>query len=135
MSVRIRVWESKVKTCMVVRKSKRQVGLLLMLTGLLHTVVGLIIYMKHIFPIITEGVWNTVQEGQWERLTGFWFMMFGFLLILLGYLTDWLMKKMGIPPPAAFGWLLLAICLFGAVAMPVSGFWLCLPQAWILMRK
>ena len=114
---------------------KRQVGLLLMLTGLLHTVVGLIIYMKQLQPIVAGGLWSTVGEGQWDRGTAFWFMMFGFLLILLGYTADWLMKKKEIALPAAFGWTLFAVCLIGAVVMPVSGFWLGLPQAWILMRK
>ncbi|WP_169082398.1 DUF6463 family protein [Paenibacillus sp. PL91] len=114
---------------------KRQIGLLLMLTGLLHTAVGLFVFTKQLLPIAAEGVWNTVKEGQWERETAFWFMMFGFLLLLLGYLVNWLLKKKGISPPAAFGWLLLILSLIGSIAMPVSGFWLALPQAWILTRR
>lgn len=120
---------------MAISRSKQRIGVLLMLTGLLHNVVGLFLYMKHFLPIIAEGGWNTVQEGQWERLAAFWFIMFGFLLIMLGYLTDWLIRKKGTPPPPAFGWLLLLVSGIGAVAMPASGFWLCLPQAWILIRK
>ncbi|WP_166245883.1 DUF6463 family protein [Paenibacillus turpanensis] len=120
---------------MAVRKIKQQVGVLLMLTGLLHSGVGLTIYMKHLLPIFSEGVWDTVQEGDWELGTSFWFMMFGFLLILLGYLTDWMIKKGKISPPAAFGWMLFLLCVIGAVTMPISGFWLGLPQAWILTRK
>ncbi len=118
----------------MVSKTKRQVGLLLILTGLLHTIVGLFGYMEQLQPIIADGLWNTVGEGQWERATAFWFMMFGFMLIFLGYTADWLMKKRGIAPPAAFGWMLLVVCLAGVVVMPVSGFWLGLPQAWILLR-
>lgn len=116
-------------------KTKRQVGLLLMLTGLLHTVVGLIIYMNQLQPIVTDGLWNSVVEGQWERATVFWFLMFGFMLIFIGYTADWLMKKKGIAPPAGFGWILLTVCLLGVIVMPASGFWLGLPQAWILLRK
>lgn len=119
----------------MVGRIKRQVGLLLMLTGLLHTVVGLFGYMNQLNPIVADGLWNTVSEGQWERTTAFWFMMFGFMLIFLGYTADWIMKKKGITLPAAFGWMLLAVCLVGVVIMPVSGFWLGLPQAIILLRN
>ncbi|MBB3109623.1 hypothetical protein FHS18_001686 [Paenibacillus phyllosphaerae] len=118
----------------MVSRTKRPIGLLLMLTGLLHSIVGIAIYAKHFVPIFSEGLWNTVGEGQWERGTAFWFMMFGLLLMLIGYISDWLMKKKGIAPPASFGWLLFVICLIGAVIMPVSGFWLGLPQAWVLTR-
>ncbi|USB33182.1 DUF6463 family protein [Paenibacillus sp. YPG26] len=120
---------------MTFNRVKRQVGILLILTGLLHTGVGLAIYMKLLTPIFSEGIWNTVQEGQWERLTSFWFLMFGFLLIMLGYITDWLVRKREISPPPALGWMLLLLCVVGAAAMPASGFWLCIPQAWILIRK
>ncbi|WP_246021793.1 DUF6463 family protein [Paenibacillus zeisoli] len=120
---------------MVISRSKQQIGVLIMLTGLLHTGVGLILFTKYLLPILSEGVWNTVQEGQWERGTSFWFMMFGLLFIMLGYITDWLVRKRGISPPAAFGWMLFALCVLGVVIMPVSGFWLGLPQAWILTRK
>ncbi|UJF35568.1 DUF6463 family protein [Paenibacillus hexagrammi] len=114
---------------------KRQMGLTLMLTGFLHTIVGLILFFKQLLPMISEGLWNTVRHGEWERGTAFWFIMFGFVLIVLGYLADWIMKKAGIPAPSIFGWMLLAICLIGVIVMPVSGFWLGLPQALILLLK
>lgn len=114
---------------------KRQVGLFLILTGLIHTVFGLVVYSGQLEPIIADGLWNTVAEGQWDRATGFWFLMFGFLLMLVGYIANWLMKKKGIAPPASFGWMLFAICLAGVIVMPASGFWLGLPQAWMLLRK
>ncbi len=114
---------------------KRQVGLFLMLTGLIHTLFGLVFYLEQLQPIVVEGLWNTVEEGQWEQGAAFWFMMFGFMLIFVGYTADWLMKKKGIAPPAGFGWMLLAVCLIGAIIMPVSGFWLGIPQAWLLLRN
>ncbi|WP_199617606.1 DUF6463 family protein [Paenibacillus alkalitolerans] len=119
----------------MVRGIKRRAGLFLMLTGWLHTAVGLILYRKQLQEILADGLWNTAPEGEWEAMTVFWFMMFGFMLIYLGYTADWLLKKKGIAPPPAFGWILLAICLAGVVVMPVSGFWLVLPQAWILLRN
>ncbi len=119
-----------------VRKGKRQIGLLLMLTGLLHTIVGLIGYMEPLQSIVGDGLWNTiVTDGQLEREIAFWFMMFGFMLMLIGYTADWMMKKRSIAPPPAFGWMLLSVCTLGAVIMPVSGFWLGIPQAIVLLRK
>jgi hypothetical protein len=101
---------------------KRQVGLLLMLTGLLHMVLVLFSNRKQLQSIVADGFWNTVADGQWERTTAFWFLMVGFMLIILGYTADWLMKKKGIAPPAAFGWMLLTVCVVGVVVMPASGF-------------
>ncbi|MFC4104134.1 DUF6463 family protein [Paenibacillus xanthanilyticus] len=116
---------------------KRQMGLCLVLTGLLHTVVGLALFTPDLIPIVTEGFWDTVvgEERLIHRENAFWFMMFGFVLMLLGYAVDWMLKKLGATPPVALGWLLMATCLLGAVIMPVSGFWLGLPQAWILARR
>lgn len=114
---------------------KRQVGLLLSLTGVFHSIIGLFIFADLLLPIVTEGFWSTVEEGDWGRSTAFWFMMFGFLLILIGCMVDWQLKKTKIQPPAAIGWTLLAIGVIGAVIMPVSGFWLVLPQAWLLIRN
>lgn len=113
---------------------KRHVGMMLMLTGLLHVIYGLFAYASQLQPIVTEGLWSTVADDQWDRGTAFWYTMFGFLLMLFGYMVDWLIKKKGIAPPAIFGWMLLFICLFGAIVMPASGFWLGLPQAWLLLR-
>lgn len=118
----------------MVSGAKRHVGLMLMLTGFLHVIYGLIAYASQLQPLVTEGLWGTVADDQWDRGTAFWFTMFGFLLMLLGYMVDWLIKKKGIVPPAALGWMLLSVCLIGAIVMPASGFWLGLPQAWLLLR-
>ncbi|MFB9326157.1 DUF6463 family protein [Paenibacillus aurantiacus] len=116
---------------------KRQIGLCIVLTGLLHSIVGLVLFAEDLIPIVTDGLWDTVvgETRLLNRENAFWFMMFGFVLMLLGYAVDWMLKKLGAAPPAALGWLLLATCLLGAVIMPVSGFWLGLPQAWILARR
>jgi hypothetical protein len=33
------------------------------------------------------------------------------------------------------GWLMLLLCAMGALWMPVSGFWLCLPPGIALLRR
>ncbi len=53
----------------------------------------------------------------------FWFIFFGFLLIVFGALIDWCESK-GIKLPLFLGWGLLTITIIGVMLMPVSGFWL-----------
>lgn len=52
---------------------KRQMGLVLMLTGWLHTVVGLIEYAKELQLMVSNGLWNTVVEGKIS--SSFWFIV------------------------------------------------------------
>ena len=118
----------------MVQGIKRHMGVVLMITGSLHTAIGFLIYAQELQLMVANGWWNTVGDKT-VATAAFWFMVTGFLLILLGHTADWLMKKQGIAPPVTFGWTLLLVCLAGAIAMPVSGFWLVLPQAWILLRK
>jgi hypothetical protein len=114
---------------------KRQSGLLLIGTGIIHNAVGLVFCWSYLVQFASEGFWNTVKDGQWERGTVFWFFMFGFMLIYLGALADWLLKKKGIALPGFVGWSLLLLSGVGVVMMPVSGFWLAFPQAWIILKK
>ncbi|MBH5319616.1 hypothetical protein I6N90_17610 [Paenibacillus sp. GSMTC-2017] len=114
---------------------KRHVGVMLMLTGLLHTVVVLIFGATQLQIIVAEGFWNTVGSGQGDRDAVFWSLLFGFMIIVTGYMVNWILKHKGIVPPAGFGWILLAVGLIGVIMMPVSGFWLVLPQAVILIRN
>ncbi len=45
-----------------------------------------------------------------------------------GQLAHWAQRRTGTLPPA-LGWGLLGLSAAGAVLMPVSGFWLVIPQA------
>jgi uncharacterized protein DUF6463 len=50
----------------------------------------------------------------------------------IGGLAHWTQSRSG-TLPAFLGWSLLALGLFGAILVPVSGFWVVLPQAVMML--
>ena len=114
---------------------KRFSGIFLILTGALHTGIGVLLLGGPLRAIADEGFLNALQTGEWEQLTAFWFIMFGFLLVLLGALMHWVLRTLRTELPPFLGWGLLAICAVGVILLPVSGFWICIPQAWLIMRR
>ena len=124
--------------------SKTRISRWLLATGVLHQFVGLlgglgVIEMagaaqrRPLSEIVQAGVVNAV-EPDLARSTFVWFVMFGFVLLMLGDLARrW--ERERTPLPRALGFQLLALSLLGVVLFPVSGFWLCIPQAlWIIGR-
>ncbi len=101
---------------------KRWVGRSIVAIGLLHTVFGLVGFRNILAMLLRDGIFNTVN-GQPDREMAFWFIFFGFLLIVFGALIDWCESK-GIKLPPFLGWGLLTITIIGVMLMPVSGFWL-----------
>jgi len=109
-------------------------GVLLMAIAGLHQVVGLFFYREALVAIIRAGVINSVNPPYWERDAAFWFLMFGFLLGLYGWMTHWLIQQYA-TIPSFWGWGLLGICIIGVVMMPASGFWLAIPIAIGMIRQ
>ncbi len=111
---------------------KRWIGPLLMATAVLHTVVGFIFFAVPLADVMRAGVLNAV-DPHYDRAAAIWFLLFGALLWLLGMLAQWSVQQTG-TVPASLGWGLAILGLVGVVLMPVSGFWLVLPQAYIILR-
>ncbi len=104
-----------------------------MVIGVLHTVVGLLLGATPLAAIVSAGYVGAV-DGYFDRLAIFWFLMFGAVLMLLGEAFRW-MEQSPQGVPSRIGWQLGVVCLAGAAAMPVSGFWLGLiPSALIIVR-
>jgi hypothetical protein len=67
-----------------------------------------------------------------DRNAIFWFLFGGFIMIVLGKLmqdcleADWLLPKW-------LGVSLLVLSLIGCMMMPISGFWLVIPQALLII--
>lgn len=101
--------------------------------AVVHTAVGLWLGAAPLAAIFRGGYMGAV-DGHFDRMTVFWFLWFGFLLLLVGGAFRRMeQSKEGIP--SGLGWLFGGLCLAGAVAMPVSGFWLGLiPAAIIVVR-
>jgi hypothetical protein len=105
-------------------------GRLLVATGALHTIVGVLLYAPYLLEMWQAGLWNSV-EPHLGRMAVFWFLFFGFLLMMAGQVI----ARYTRPIPRGFGWGLLALSVVGAIMMPVSGFWLVIPQALYLLWK
>ena len=110
---------------------RKHVGLMLMATAGLHIAVGLVLYRGPLLAMAGAGLVGSVT-GDSEREAAFWFILFGAVLLILGQLVHALLKRDG-EVPRAFAWGLLGLALAGAAIMPDSGFWLVLPQIWLLL--
>jgi hypothetical protein len=119
---------------MAVQGLKRHSGLLLGLTGWLHTVVGIFLLWGILGDIVEAGVFNAV-EPHFDRGAAVWFLFSGFFMLLLAYLMGWVIKEKGMELPRALAWYLLALSVLGIILMPISGFWLALPQVWIILSR
>lgn len=112
---------------------KRQSGLLLGWTGLLHIVVGVIIFWNPLKDIAAAGIFNAIGHD-YEKTAAVWFLFSGFFILIGALLMGWVVKTKGLVLPKSVGWYLLAISVTGVILMPVSGFWLCIPQAYIILK-
>jgi Family of unknown function (DUF6463) len=99
-------------------------GYLLLLTGFLHTLIGLVDGSPQLVAMAQDGFINTATASP-EREAIFWFLVSGLALFLTGLLALGYDR----PLPASFGWGLLLLGLAGAFMLGPSGFYLVIPQA------
>lgn len=109
---------------MLFLKSTKRSAYLLIATGILHNTIGLVFGVSVLADIFRAGLFNTVHPPYYEREAIFWFLFAGFAMMLWGAL---LLSMSHVPKVFSVG--LLVLCVLGAIMMPVSGFWLVIPQA------
>jgi len=102
--------------------SRAWIGKFIIGIGLVHTLLGVVFFADQFATWIDEGLWNTVN-GQPEREFPFWFLSFGTLAIILGFLTDWIERRAA-DFPMFLGWSLLGLTVVMVFIMPASGGWL-----------
>ena len=107
-------------------------GIFLVATGILHTVVAIVLGKEAFMKIVQEGLYN-VTSLDFEREFAIWFFVCGIFVILLGQVIHYYIKKEQKPAPLSFGYSLLVFTIFGCIIEPGSGFWLFLPQALIII--
>ncbi|MCU0649995.1 MAG: DUF6463 family protein [Gemmatimonadaceae bacterium] len=108
-------------------------GTLVIAIGVLHTIGGLLLGAQPLADILRDGYVGAV-DGHFDRMAIAWFLLFGFALMLAGDAIR-AIERSAQPVPPRLGYALAAIALIGAMAMPVSGFWLALiPVGMILQR-
>ncbi len=99
-------------------------GYLLLITGSLHTLLGVVRGYSQLLEMTRAGLVGTGNVST-ERALTLWFLIAGVGIILMGLLALGYQE----PLPAGFGWGLLALSLLGVLPFPTSGFWLLIPQA------
>lgn len=114
------------------RPRRRWIGRWILSVGMLHSLLGIGIYIHSVIAVFREGLWNTVYTVEGRPLA-FWFISVGLLVALLGTLTNWI--EAWTAPPRFLGWTLLAFAVVGIVMIPVSGFWLLLPPAMATLAR
>jgi hypothetical protein len=106
-------------------------GNLLIATGVLHNIIGFVMGWNVLADIVKSGFVNSIHE-EMDRNAIFWFLFGGFAMIMLGKLMQDYIKA-GSSLPKWLGVSLLVLSLTGAIMMPVSGFWLVIPQALLVL--
>ena len=107
-------------------------GGLLIGVAIVHAVFGAWFGRGSLYAMFGDGVVASVGL-QGERGLVFWFLLMSPLLLLIGQLCLFLAER-GIAPPRWLGFEVLLLTVACALLMPVSGFWLLLPPAALLLR-
>lgn len=111
-------------------------GYWLIVTSIIHVLVGLLIFAEPLAEIARNGWFNTVAPDPfnpyYDREDAFWFMIAAPFLLIVGQLCVWAQARQ-ISLPAFLSWILLAIALFGCFLEPISGFWLLIPPSILIL--
>lgn len=107
-------------------------GNLLTATGVLHIIVMLFLHGSTYAAMFRDGLWDTVGED-FSRDDAVWTFMVGIALIMWGETLQRYQNKTSQPAPVFIGYGMLAFSIVGCIVMPVSGFWLFIPQALIIL--
>ncbi len=113
---------------------RRLSGPLLMATGVLDLLYVFVFHSGQLAAIAQDGFFDAVETNPalFDREVAFWHVAFGMTVLILGGLVHWAQARTG-TLPAFLGWSLLAFGVVGAILVPVSGFWLVLPQAVLML--
>ncbi len=107
-------------------------GMFLAATGLIHTLYALIAQGGIWMAIFRDGAVGAVGANA-DRSYALWFFMCGILLVMWGITLHYYTRQTQKPVPSFLGYTLLLFAAAGCIFEPVSGFWLLLPQALLMI--
>ena len=107
-------------------------GTFLVITGVIHTVYALLLGKEDFTDMIKDGLINSTDDS-YSRAFALWFLVCGIILILWGLTLQYYIKKEQKPAPLVLGYSILAFAVDGCIIEPISGFWLFLPQALVII--
>jgi hypothetical protein len=110
---------------------------LILAAASVHMLVGAVASYAHWSGIVSDGLWNTVRDDDYARMTTLWFMVSGVAFIGLALLTRRAVLATG-TMPSETGWTLLALGIPVSLLEPVSGGWsliaIGIPAVWASRR-
>jgi len=107
-------------------------GTLFSITGIIHIIVGFLMGKDAYLGMLRDGLFDSVKDD-YVRGFALWFLLFGVLMIMMGQTMQHYIKKEQKPAPLFLGYSFLFLGILGCIVEPVSGFWLILPQALIII--
>lgn len=106
-------------------------GYWLIAIGVIHGLDDISSYFELWSDVFHDGVFNTINP-HFDRGAAFWMLMVCPFLFALGQLCLWAQKH-NVRLPVFMGWNLLITSAFGAFLMPISGFWVLIPPALLML--
>jgi hypothetical protein len=114
----------------------RRTGFLWMIVSILHGIVGIFFYAPQWQAIAQDGWFNVIAPNPFtpifDREDAFWFMFLTPFIFLIGKLCVWV-DQQKLHLPISFSITILATVLVGLFLMPISGFWLALLPAVLML--
>jgi hypothetical protein len=114
----------------------RIAGLWWIAIGVIHGLVGTIVFFDQWRSIAQDGWFNVIAPNplapMFEREDAFWFMMLTPFFLILGQLCLWAFQRKG-TFPMSVGIILVITVLIGLSLEPISGIWLGLPPSLMLL--
>jgi hypothetical protein len=107
-------------------------GIFLIITGVIHNAVAIFLLHDVYWQILRSGFVNAVA-GDFGRWFASWFFICGIFIVILGQVVHHYIRREQRPAPASLGWTLLVVAIIIAIAEPVSGVWLFIPQGLIII--
>jgi uncharacterized membrane protein HdeD (DUF308 family) len=111
-------------------------GYWLIAVSMLHVLVGVWVFAEPLMQIVQDGWFNTVAPNPlapfYDREDAFWFLMLTPFLVSIGQLCFWSHAN-NVVLPQFLGWMLLLTAIVGVSLEPISGCWLFIPPALLML--
>jgi hypothetical protein len=113
---------------------KYWIGKWIVAVSIVHTIFAVVVFPKVILQIFLDGVFDSIGVDPLRGAVA-WFVLFGLVLFGLGLAINIIEDRSHGDIPVSIGFSLLFVILLGIVLMPISGFWLALPPALVIIYK
>ncbi len=114
-------------------KLSRYSGYYLMVTGVIHNIVGFYKVRDVLYHMHQMGWWNSASFPPYDRFAAMWFLICGFSWMAMGFVMHQHYKKIQRPPALILGIFFTMMGIIGVIILPVSGMWLFIPQGIIII--